>query len=68
MVFAHLIIQQQDTVYQFLCNTTVNGKGGLEILMQMWCDYFDSFSGYYSLKVRYALSLIVYLDWLTHLL
>lgn len=51
MVFAHLIIQQQDTVYQFLCNTTVNGKGGLEILMQMWCDYFDSFSGYYSLKV-----------------
>ncbi|KAI9315923.1 armadillo-type protein [Dichotomocladium elegans] len=51
MVFAHLIINQQDTVYQFLCNTAVNGKSGLEVLMKMWCDYFDSFSGYYRLKV-----------------
>ncbi|KAI8368240.1 armadillo-type protein [Radiomyces spectabilis] len=51
MVFAHLIIQQQDTVLQFLSNTAINGKSGLEILMPTWCDYYDSFSGYYSLKV-----------------
>ncbi|KAI7859526.1 armadillo-type protein [Circinella umbellata] len=51
LVFAHLIIQQQDTVFQFLCTTNINGRSGLEILLPMWCDYFGSFSGYYSLKV-----------------
>lgn len=51
MVFAHLVISQQDTVFQFLCNTQINGKSGLEILMTTWCENYDSFSGYYTIKV-----------------
>lgn len=51
MVFAHLFISQQETVFQFLCNTEINGKSGLEILMTTWCDNYDSFSGYYTMKV-----------------
>lgn len=51
MVFAHLVISQQDTVFQFLCNTQINGKSGLEILMTTWCENYDSFSGYYTMKV-----------------
>ncbi|KAI7903140.1 armadillo-type protein [Cokeromyces recurvatus] len=51
MVFAHLIISQQDTVFQFLCDAQINGKNGLEILMTTWCDNYDSFSGYYTMKV-----------------
>lgn len=51
MVFAHLVISQQETVFQFLCNTQINGKSGLEILMATWCENYDSFSGYYTMKV-----------------
>ncbi|KAI8640342.1 armadillo-type protein [Parasitella parasitica] len=51
MVFAHLVISQQDTVFQFLCDTNINGKSGLEILMTTWCENYDSFSGYYTIKV-----------------
>ncbi|KAI7871897.1 armadillo-type protein [Spinellus fusiger] len=51
LVFAHLMISQQDTVLQFLKGTTIHGKSGLNILMPTWCDNHDSFSGYYSLKV-----------------
>ncbi|GAN01450.1 importin-9 [Mucor ambiguus] len=50
MVFAHLVISQQDTVFQFLCETNINGKSGLEILMTTWCENYDSFSGYYTMK------------------
>ncbi|KAI8336598.1 armadillo-type protein [Chlamydoabsidia padenii] len=51
LVFAQLINSQQDTVLGFLSNTTINGKNGLEILMTHWVDNYESFSGYYSLKV-----------------
>ncbi|KAG1180299.1 hypothetical protein G6F70_000463 [Rhizopus microsporus] len=51
MVFAHLIISQQETVFNYLCNIQISGKSGLEILMTTWCDNYDSFSGYYTLKV-----------------
>ncbi|KAG1471470.1 hypothetical protein G6F56_002098 [Rhizopus delemar] len=51
MIFAHLVISQQETVFNYLCNTEISGKSGLEILMTTWCDNYDSFSGYYTLKV-----------------
>ena len=51
MVFAHLVISQQEFVIQVLCNTVINGKTGLEILMTTWCENYDSFSGYYTMKV-----------------
>ncbi|ORZ19612.1 armadillo-type protein [Absidia repens] len=51
LVFAQLINSQQDTVIEFLTNVVINGKTGLEILMNHWVDNYESFSGYYSLKV-----------------
>ncbi|ORX54369.1 ARM repeat-containing protein [Hesseltinella vesiculosa] len=51
LVFAHLIISQQDTTLQFLVQTFINSKSGLTILMTHWVDNYESFSGYYSLKV-----------------
>ncbi|KAI8975506.1 armadillo-type protein [Mycotypha africana] len=51
MVFTHLFISQQDTVFQFLCDSQINGRNGLEILMTTWCENYDSFSGYYTIKV-----------------
>lgn len=52
LVFAHLIIQQQDNVIQFLFSTQVDGQSGFDVLMPIWCDNYESFSGYYSIKVR----------------
>ncbi|KAI9258508.1 armadillo-type protein [Sporodiniella umbellata] len=51
MVFAHLIISQQDTVFDYLRSTEIDGTSGLKVLMTTWCDNYDSFSGYYTLKV-----------------
>lgn len=52
MVFANLIIHQQENLLQFLFDINIDGQSGLEILMTTWCDNFQNFSGYYSLKVR----------------
>ncbi|KAI8992357.1 armadillo-type protein, partial [Pilobolus umbonatus] len=51
MVFVHLIISQQETTLRFLCDMQIEGKSGIEILMKTWCDNYDSFSGYYTLKL-----------------
>ncbi|KAI9307964.1 armadillo-type protein [Cunninghamella echinulata] len=51
MVFAHLFNSQQETVLGFLSSTNINGKSGLQILMNHWVENYESFSGYYSLKV-----------------
>ncbi|KAI8076801.1 armadillo-type protein [Halteromyces radiatus] len=51
LIFAQLINSQQDSVFEFLSTTTINGKSGLDILMTHWVDNYESFSGYYTLKV-----------------
>ncbi|KAI8930316.1 armadillo-type protein [Entophlyctis helioformis] len=50
-VFAHLIQTQTDTVVQFLAGCNVNGRDGLTILLNAWCDNFQDFSGSYTNKV-----------------
>ncbi|KAM3584016.1 hypothetical protein VKS41_003985 [Umbelopsis sp. WA50703] len=51
LVFAHLINTQLETVFQFLVNVNIDGRNGLEILLPVWCENHDSFSGFYALKV-----------------
>ncbi|KAL2916357.1 hypothetical protein HK105_204113 [Polyrhizophydium stewartii] len=51
IVFAHLIQAQTETVVQFLCECTVNGKDGLSILVNAWCDNFQDFHGAYANKI-----------------
>ncbi|KAJ3299143.1 hypothetical protein HK104_009937 [Borealophlyctis nickersoniae] len=52
MVFAHLIQTQMETVINFLTGITINGKDGLSILLNAWCEHFGDFQGFYSIKVR----------------
>jgi hypothetical protein len=52
LVFAHLINTQMETVVQFLVSVNIDGRNGLEILLPVWCENHDSFSGFYALKVR----------------
>ncbi|KAI9103094.1 armadillo-type protein [Phlyctochytrium arcticum] len=51
MVFAHLVISQPDTVLDFLTHLDLDGKNGLELVLEMWCDHFADFQGFYSIKV-----------------
>ncbi|ORX95566.1 ARM repeat-containing protein [Basidiobolus meristosporus CBS 931.73] len=51
LVFAHLIHINADTVVDFLASFDINGKNGLDILMQAWCDNCEFFSGFYAIKV-----------------
>jgi len=51
LVFAHLINTQMETVVQFLVSVNIDGRNGLDILLPVWCENHDSFSGFYALKV-----------------
>jgi len=51
LVFAHLINTQLETAVQFLVSVNIEGRNGLEILLPVWCENHDSFSGFYALKV-----------------
>ncbi|RUS35306.1 armadillo-type protein [Jimgerdemannia flammicorona] len=51
LVFAHLILAQQETVIEFLSNVNIEGHSGLQVVMNAWCENYESFQGYYSLKV-----------------
>ncbi|RUS18224.1 hypothetical protein BC937DRAFT_89014 [Endogone sp. FLAS-F59071] len=51
LVFAHLILSQQEIVIEFLANVNIEGRSGLQVLMNAWCENYESFQGYYSLKV-----------------
>ncbi|KAG9295192.1 hypothetical protein G9A89_006173 [Geosiphon pyriformis] len=51
IIFAHLIIIQLETVVNFLSNLEFNERNGLELLLSTWFENYESFQGYYSLKV-----------------
>lgn len=53
MIFAHLMLNQLSTVVEFLNTLDINGRNGLEILLNTWLENHESFQGYYSIKVRY---------------
>ncbi|CAB4420248.1 unnamed protein product [Rhizophagus irregularis] len=51
MIFAHLMLNQLSTVVEFLNTLDINGRNGLEILLNTWLENHESFQGYYSIKV-----------------
>ncbi|TPX69623.1 hypothetical protein SpCBS45565_g02263 [Spizellomyces sp. 'palustris'] len=51
MVFAHLILNHPETVIDFLSQLDLNGKNGLELIIELWCEHFGDFQGFYSIKV-----------------
>ncbi|RIA81823.1 armadillo-type protein [Glomus cerebriforme] len=51
MIFAHLMLNQLSTVVEFLSTLDINGRSGLEILLNTWLENHESFQGYYSIKV-----------------
>ncbi|CAI2183780.1 12083_t:CDS:10 [Funneliformis geosporum] len=51
MIFAHLILSQLSTVVDFLNTLDINGRNGLEFLLNIWLENHESFQGYYSIKV-----------------
>lgn len=53
MIFAHLTISQPAVLLEFLSSMNLEGKNGLALVLEAWCDFFTDFQGFYSIKVRY---------------
>ncbi|KAG1779599.1 armadillo-type protein [Suillus placidus] len=49
--FAFLAYNQQDTVLYLLESTTTNGRNGLDILIQTWCENAETFQGFWQSRV-----------------
>ncbi|KAJ8590544.1 ARM repeat-containing protein [Rhizopogon salebrosus TDB-379] len=49
--FAFLIYNQADTVLYLLESTTTNGRNGLDILIQTWCENAETFQGFWQSRV-----------------
>ena len=49
--FAFLITNQRDTVLQLLEGINVNGRSGLDILLQTWCENAETFQGFWPGRV-----------------
>ncbi|KAG5644159.1 hypothetical protein DXG03_009054 [Asterophora parasitica] len=45
--FAFLINNQRDTILSLLESMTVNGRSGLDILIQTWCENAETFQGFW---------------------
>lgn len=50
--FAFLMQQERDTVLSLLENIDVNGRSGLDILIQTWCENAEVFQGFWPSRVR----------------
>ncbi|KAG5638025.1 hypothetical protein H0H81_002226 [Sphagnurus paluster] len=49
--FAFLINNQRDTVLTLLEGTNVNGRSGLDILIQTWCENAETFQGFWPSRI-----------------
>ncbi|KAG2358745.1 ARM repeat-containing protein [Suillus spraguei] len=49
--FAFLAYNQQDTVLYLLESTMTNGRNGLDILIQTWCENAETFQGFWQSRV-----------------
>lgn len=49
--FAFLIYNQPDTVLYLLESTTTNGRNGLDVLIQTWCENAETFQGFWQSRV-----------------
>ncbi|KAI9007390.1 armadillo-type protein [Gaertneriomyces semiglobifer] len=51
MVFVHLLnTQPQALVIDFLATMDLDGRSGLEVVVNAWCDTFGDFHGFYNIK------------------
>jgi hypothetical protein len=57
MVFAHLCLNQHETVINFLDTVDVRGQSGLHIVLTAWLLNHADFQGLYHQKVRYVFHL-----------
>lgn len=46
MVFSEMVQQHPSDVVDFLASTSIGDRSDLQIVMEIWCEYFDAFSGY----------------------
>ncbi|CAG8680386.1 6167_t:CDS:10, partial [Gigaspora rosea] len=51
MIFAHLTLNQKSTVINFMSESVINGKNGLDILLNTWLENHDSFQGHHNIKI-----------------
>ncbi|KAI0829067.1 ARM repeat-containing protein [Trametes gibbosa] len=49
--FAFLIYNQRDTVLSLLESTNVDGRSGLDILIQTWCENAETFQGFWPTRI-----------------
>ncbi|KAI0325407.1 ARM repeat-containing protein [Cubamyces sp. BRFM 1775] len=49
--FAFLIHNQRDTVLSLLEGMNVDGRSGLDILIQTWCENAETFQGYWPTRI-----------------
>ncbi|EIN14253.1 ARM repeat-containing protein [Punctularia strigosozonata HHB-11173 SS5] len=49
--FAFLIHNQRDTVLDMLENTSIDGRSGLDVLIQTWCENAETFQGFWQTRV-----------------
>ena len=50
--FAFLMQSERDTVLSLLEGIEVNGRSGLDILIQTWCENAEVFQGFWPSRVR----------------
>lgn len=50
--FAYLVQSERDTVLSLLEGIDVNGRSGLDILIQTWCENAEVFQGFWPSRVR----------------
>ncbi|CAG8679488.1 17254_t:CDS:10, partial [Dentiscutata erythropus] len=51
MIFAYLTLNQKSTVINFMSESVINGKNGLDILLNTWLENHDSFQGHHNIKI-----------------
>jgi hypothetical protein len=49
--FAFLINNQRDTILNLLESTNIEGRSGLDILIQTWCENAETFQGFWSSRI-----------------
>lgn len=60
--FAYLIHSMQNEVLGLLESTNINGRSGLDILMQTWCENAETFQGFWPTRVSTLALAQLYLD------
>ena len=49
--FAFLVNNQRDTVLDMIEPLSINGRSGLDILVQTWCENAETFQGYWPSRI-----------------